>query len=109
MKLGVSVKPPGTALSSVTEKERASPSSARALVAVTEAETAGVLSDAVSSLVIVPVAVSLAVTGCVVPETVRATVKVSSASTSSSSVVATLNACVSPAVPLKAMAGVLAV
>ena len=54
-----------------------------------------------SSLVIVPVAVSLAVTVSEVPETARPTVNVSSASTSVSSVVATVKLCVSPAVPVK--------
>ena len=72
---------------------------------VTLAETR----EAMSSSRMVPVAVPEAVTGCVVPETVRPTVKVSSASTFRSSVVDTVNDCVSPAVPLKARAAVLAV
>ena len=50
---------------------------------------------------IVPVAVSVAVTSAVVPDTLKLTVNVSSGSWSSSSVVATVNVCVSPAVPVK--------
>ena len=79
-------------MSSVTVKEIASPSSALASAIVTVA---------LSSLLIVPVAVEVAVTSWVVPETVKPTVNVSSASISSSSLVETLNVCVSPAVPLK--------
>ena len=64
---------------------------------------------ALSSSAMVPVAASPAVTLWVVPETLRPTVKVSSSSTSVSSVVETVNVCVSPAVPLKLSAFVLAV
>ena len=56
------------------------------------------------SSVIVPVAVSDAVTVAEVPETARLTVKVSSVSTSVSSVVATVKVLVSPAVPVKVSA-----
>ena len=103
MKLGVTVRPPGTALSRVTVKEIASPSSALASAMVT------VAGGAVSSLVIVPVAVEVAVTLWVVPETARPTVNVSFSSTSVSSVVDTLNVCVSLAVPAKVRAVVFSV
>ena len=49
------------------------------------------------------------VTSCAVPDTVKAMVKFSTVSGVSSSTVATVNVCASPAVPLKAMAAVLAV
>ena len=62
-----------------------------------------------SSSLIVPVPVSVAVTVCVVPDTVRPTVNVSSPSTRASSIVATVKVRVSPAVPAKARAGVFAV
>jgi len=62
-----------------------------------------------SSSVIVPVPVSVAVTVSVVPDTVRPTVNVSSPSTRASSVVATVNVSVSPAVPAKARAAVFSV
>ena len=54
-----------------------------------------------SSFVIVPVAVPVAVTVPAAPETLILTVKVSSASTAASSVVATVKVSVSPAVPAK--------
>ena len=93
-KLGVTVKPPCTALSTVTANEIAEPSVFDALPMDTVA---------VSSLVIVPVAVSLAVTVSDVPETARPTVNVSPASTTSSSVVVTVKVCCSPFVPAKLM------
>ena len=66
-------------------------------------------SGAPSSLRIVPVAVSVAVIDCEVSETVRLTVNVSSASTTASSVVATVKVCVSFAVPAKVSGVVFAV
>ena len=94
MKLGVTVNPPETAASSVTVKVIESPSAADPSAIA----TAG---SAPSSFVIVPVAVSVAVTGAEFPETARFTVNVSSGSASESSVVATVNVCVSFAVPVK--------
>ena len=77
----------------------ASPSSASASAMVTSAW---------SSLLTVPVASSVSVTD--VPagasEAVRPTVKVSSASSTSSSVVDTVKLCVSPLVPVKVRAAV---
>ena len=58
---------------------------------------------------IVPVAVSVAVTVSEVPETDRLTVNVSSSSWSVSSVVDTVKTWVSPAVPAKLMAAVFSV
>ena len=58
---------------------------------------------------IVPVAVSVAVTSAVVPDTARLTVNVSFGSPSVSSVVATVKLCVSPAVPAKVSADVFSV
>ena len=58
---------------------------------------------------IVPVAVSVAVTVSEVPETVRLTVNLSFASMSVSSVVATVKVFFSPAVPAKVSAAVFAV
>ena len=101
LKLGVTVSPPPTALSSVTVKVMDSPSSAEASSMVTAALP--------SSLLMVPVAVSVAVTLDVVPETVRPTVKVSLASTAASSVVATVKLWVSPADPAKVSAVVFSV
>ena len=100
VKLGVTVKPPETALSRVTVKLIESPSLAEASAMV----TAGW-----SSLVIVPVAVSVAVTVAVAPDTARLTVKVSSGSTAVSSVVVTVKLWVSPAVPAKVSAVVFSV
>ena len=57
----------------------------------------------------VPVPVSVAVTVAEVPETARLTVKVSFGSASLSSVVATVNVCVSPAVPAKLSAAAFSV
>ena len=94
VKRGVTVSPPGTALSSVTVNSIPSPSSAEASSMVTAGGTW-------SSSVIVPVAVPVAVTVAEVPDTLRATVKVSSDSSSLSSLVATVKVCVSPAVPAK--------
>ena len=105
MKLGVTVSPPATALSSVTVKVIASPSLAEASSIV----TAGVLLPCLWALMIVPVAVSVAVTCNDVPETVMLTVKVSSSSSSASSAVATVKVCVSPAVPAKVSPAVFAV
>ena len=105
MKLGVTVKPPATALSNVTVNVIESPSLADASAIV----TSGVTPDFPSSSVIVPVAVSVAVTVSCVPETVRFTVNVSSGSTSVSSVVATVKVCVSPTVPAKVMPAVFSV
>ena len=56
----------------------------------------------------VPFAVSVALTACV-PETARLTVKSSLCSASVSSIVATVNVCVSPAVPAKVSAAVFSV
>ena len=100
VKLGVTVRPPDTAAFSVTVNVIVSPSEALASAIV----TAGL-----SSLVMVPVAVEVAVTLWVVPETARPTVKVSSPSTSASSVVETSNVCVSLAVPVKVRAVVFSV
>ena len=65
--------------------------------------------EVASSFVIVPVPVSVAVTGSVVPDTARLTVNVSLASITASSVVATLNDCVSLAVPANVSAAVFSV
>ena len=62
-----------------------------------------------SSLAIVPVAVSVAITSAEVPDTVRLTVNVSSASTAVSSVVETVKLWVSPAVPVNVSAAVFSV
>ena len=100
VKLGVTVNPPDTALSSVTVNVRGSPSLA---------DASAIVNVAVSSSAIVPVAMSVALTVREVPETVRLTMKVSSASTLESSVVATLKLCVSPAVPANVSAPVFSV
>ena len=89
------LKPPVTVLSKVMVKVRASPSFADALLIV----TVGV--GATSSFTIVPVPVSVAVMVSDVPEMVNPTVKVSSASTTSSSVVETAMVFVSLTVPVK--------
>ena len=102
VKLGVTVRPPEIALSSVTVNVIASPSLAEASAMVTSA-------SAPSSLVIVPVAVSVAVTGAVVPDTAKLTVNVSWCSLSVSSVVETVKLCVSPAVPANVSADVFSV
>ena len=94
------MSPPVTALSSVTVKVITSPSSA---------EASSIVTAAASSSVIVPRPVSVAVTLACVPDTVRPTVKVSSASESVSSVVATVKVCVSPFVPAKLSAAVFSV
>ena len=101
VKLGVTVKPPCTALSTVTTNEIAAPSVLDALPIDTVALP--------SSLVIVPVAVSLAVTVSVVPETAKPTVNVSPASTTSSSLVDTVKVCCSPFAPEKLSAAVFSV
>ena len=109
VKLGVTVSPSCTAWFSVTVKVRDSPSTA------SEAPAFAIVTVALlpvlprSSLVIVPVAVSVAVTVVEVPEMLRPTVKVSSSSTTVSSVVVTVKACVSPDVPAKARAAVFSV
>ena len=100
VKLGVTPRPPATALSSVTVKVIESPSDALASSIV----TAGA-----SWLMMVPVAVSVAVTAVWVPETATLTVKVSSSSWSASSVVATANVFASPAAPAKASPAVFSV
>ena len=71
--------------------------------------TGGAFDASPSSSKIVPVAVSVAVTVCSVPETVRLTAKVSLASLTASSVVETVKVCCSPAVPAKLSAAVFAV
>ena len=83
-------------------KVSASPSSAAASSMVTAA-------SAPSSLLIVPVAVSVAVTVAEVSVTARLTVKVSWCSFVVSSVVDTVKLCVSPAVPAKVRAAVFSV
>ena len=102
VKLGVTVSPPCTALSSVTVKAMESPSDLAASLTVTVAA---------SSLLIVPVPVSVDVIllASVVPETASPTVMVSLASSAASSVVATLKVCSSSAVPVKLIPAVLAV
>ena len=100
VKVGVTVRPPATALSKVTVKGMDLPSVALPPTMVRVA---------LSSLLIVPVAVEVAVTLWVVPEILKPTVNVSSASISSSSLVETLKLCVSPAVPLKLSAVVFSV
>ena len=102
MKLGVTFNPPDTALSSVTVNVIESPSSAEASAMVTAAK-------APSSFVIVPVAVSVAVTDAEVPDTARLTVNVSWCSLTVSSVVETVKLCVSPAVPVNVSAVVFSV
>ena len=101
VKLGVTVNPPHTALSSVTVNASRSPSSADASAIVT--------AGAPSSSMIVPVARAVAATFSEVPETAKATVNVSSGSTTASSVVATVTRCVSFFVPVKVMAAVFSV
>ena len=71
--------------------------------------TGGTLGASPRASMIVPVAVSVAVTVFDVTETLRLTVNVSFSSTISSSVVATAKVFVSPAVPLKLSGAVLAV
>ena len=102
VKLGVTVRPPVIALSSVTVNVIESPSSAEASAMVTAA-------NAPSSLVIVPVAVSVAATVAEVPDTLRLTVNVSWCSLSVSSVVETVKLRVSPAVPVNVSADVFSV
>ena len=93
------MRPPCTAADSVTVNVMLSPSSALASFTVTVA---------LSSLLMVPVPVALAVMSSVsvVSETLRPTVKVSSPSTMASSVVDTVKVLVSPLVPLKERAAV---
>ena len=100
VKLGATVSPPGTALSSVTMKVIESPSLA---------DASAIVNAAASSSLIVPVAMSVALTVSSVPETARLIVKVSSGSLAASSVVATVKVCVSPAVPAKLSAAVFSV
>ena len=102
LRLGVTVRPPDTALSSVTVKVIESPSSALASSIVTAAKSP-------SSFVMVPFAVSVAPTAACVPETARLTMKLSLRSASVSSIVATVKVCVSPAVPVKLSAAVFSV
>ena len=61
-----------------------------------------------SSLRIVPVAVDVAVTRAEFPDTLSATVNVSSDSSALSSIVATVKLCLSPAVPAKLIPAVFA-
>ena len=98
-----------------TSASSASASSAAITVTVVSAPSSAIQNgdtdsvtpdDGVSSSRIVPVAVDVAVTLVAAPETLRPTVKVSSSSFSESSVVATANVCVSPAVPAKSIAAV---
>ena len=103
---GVTVRPPGTAWSSVTVNVIESPSLAEASSMVTAASSEGDLSN---TELIVPVAVSVDVTVAEVPETDRLTVKVSASSSAVSSVVATVKLCVSPAVPVNVSADVFSV
>ena len=105
VKPGVTVNPPCTALLRVTVKVIASPSVAPASVMVT------VWLPVVppSSSMIVPVAGLPAVTPAGASDRLRPTVKVSSASTTASSVVATAKVCVSPAAPVKVSAAVFSV
>ena len=105
VKEGVTVRPPCTAWFSVTVKVIATPSSALASAMVTVAPVPVVP----SSSRMVPVAVDAAVTVSEAPETLRPTTNVSSASTTASSVVGTVNVCVSPAVPAKVSAVVFSV
>ena len=100
LKPGVTVSPPGIALSSLTVKVRESPSTVLASAIVTVA---------LSSSVMAPAAVSVAVTPDGASDTLRVTVKVSLPSTASSSMVETVNVCSSPAVPVKLRAAVFAV
>ena len=95
VKLGVTVKPPCTALSSVTVKVMSPPSSALALLMVTVALS--VLFEASSLMVPVPVSVDVTPEGA--SETLRPTVKVSLVSTTASCVVETVKVLVSLAVP----------
>ena len=106
VKEGVTVNPPATALSSVTVKVIVSPSMAAASAIVTVGKAP---CRARERSRIVPVAATVASTATVVPETDRATMNVSSSSTSESSMVATMRVRVSPAVPAKLMAVVSAV
>ena len=103
VKLGVTVKPSGTALSSVAVNVIASPSSAAASATVNMARESRLSSR------MVPVAVSVAVTANDVPERLRLTVKVSSDASTVSAMVATAKVCVSPALPAKATAAVFSV
>ena len=103
VKPGVTVRPPATALSSVTVNDIDSPSAAEASATVTAGP-----GGAASSLTIVPVA-GVAVTASDVPETLRLTVKVSSGSWTASSVVSTSRVFDSPAVPAKVSAAVFSV
>ena len=103
MKLGVAVKPPETALFSVTVNVNESPSVATASASVTP------VGRSTSSSVIVPVAVPVSVTANDVPETLRPTVNVSSDSLAASSVVATTKVCSSPLVPWNVSAAVFSV
>ena len=97
VKLGVTVSPPCTALSRVTVKVISEPS---------EALASSIVTSAASSLLMVPVPVSVDVTPDGASDTLKLTVKVSLASNTTSAVVATLKLFVSPAVPLKLSAEV---
>ena len=101
MKLGVTFRPPDTALSSVTVNVNGSPSLADA--------SASVSVGASSSSRIVPFAVGPASTFAEVPEMVMPTKKASLPSSSVSSIVATVKVCVSSFVPVKVSAAVFSV
>ena len=101
VKLGVTVNPPCTALSSVTVKVMSLPSLALASLIVTVA-----LSALSPASLMVPAPVSLAVTPLGASDTLSPTVKVSGCSNTSSSVVETVKVCVSLAVPVKVSAAV---
>ena len=94
----------------MTVKVIPAPSAAEASAIVSTAGSSSVVRLALSSsLRIVPVAVSVAVTVAEVPETARLTVNVSSGSTAPSSVVATVKVFASPAVPAKLIPAVFSV
>ena len=81
----------------------------KAIASPSSPEASSIVTAAESSSVTVPVAVSVARTVWEVPETRRLTVKVSSYSASSSSVVETVNVRVSLALPVKLIAAVFSV
>ena len=74
-----------------------------------DALPSSIVTSAPSSLLIVPVPVSVDVTPAGASETLKPTVKVSSPSSTASSFVATVSVFVSPAVPVKLIPAVFAV
>ena len=90
VRVTLTLKAPCTALSNVTVKSRPLPSAALMSSTVTWA---------LSLSLMMPAAVSVSVTSALVED--RLTVKVSVPSRTASSNVATVNCCVSPAVPAK--------